>query len=259
MYYCGIDIGSITAKCVILRDRDIAASVVAFRGYSSSAAASAVLGEAMAKAGIERKDISGIVSTGYGRMQVKEAGRQFTEISCHALGASYLVPGAATVIDVGGQDCKAISVSPGGKVLDFVMNDKCAAGTGRFLEVMARVLEVDLEEFGAMSLAASGRAEISSVCTVFAESEVISRIASGFPKEEIIAGIHEAMASRIAGMASRVKIVPEVVMTGGVSKNTGLVRALEEKLGLKLVVPAGAQSAGALGAALMARKDVESR
>ncbi|MFZ5646124.1 MAG: acyl-CoA dehydratase activase [Bacillota bacterium] len=259
MYFAGIDIGSITAKCVILKDQEIAASVVAFRGYNSSAAAAAVLEEAVGQAGIDRKDIRAIVSTGYGRMQVKEADRQFTEISCHALGASYLVPGAATVIDVGGQDCKAISVSPGGKVLDFVMNDKCAAGTGRFLEVMAHALEVDLDDFGSMSLAASGRAEISSMCTVFAESEVISRIAAGSPKEEIIAGIHEAMASRIAGMAARVKVRPEVVMTGGVSKNIGLVKALEEKLGLKMIIPEGAQIAGALGAALMAGRLFEKK
>lgn len=258
MYFCGIDIGSITAKCVILKDDEIAASVVDLRGYNSAEAATAILGEAIKRAGIEQDQIRQIISTGYGRAAVREAHRQFTEISCHALGASYLVPGAATVIDVGGQDSKAISVGPGGKVLDFVMNDKCAAGTGRFLEVMAHALEVDLDQFGALSLKAENKAEISNMCTVFAESEVISRMASGASREEVIAGIHDAMASRIASMAARVEIRPRIVLTGGVSKNIGLVMALEERLGQQLEVPAGAQIAGALGAALMARKSSDS-
>ncbi len=232
--------------------------MVSLRGYSSADAATAVLEECLKKAGIGKGDIVRIVSTGYGRAAVREAHRQFTEISCHALGASRLVPGAATVIDVGGQDSKAISVDPAGKVLNFVMNDKCAAGTGRFLEVMARALEVDLSDFGALSLKARRRAEISNICTVFAESEVISRMASGAPREEIIAGIHDAMASRIASMAARVEIRPRVVLTGGGSKNIGLVRALEERLGQRLEVPSEAQIAGALGAALMAEKTSDS-
>ncbi|MCL6477310.1 MAG: acyl-CoA dehydratase activase [Peptococcaceae bacterium] len=254
MYYCGIDIGSITAKCVILKDNQIAASVVALRGYSSADAATSVLEEALGQAGIGKGDLACVVSTGYGRAAVREAVKQLTEISCHALGASYLVSGTATVIDVGGQDSKAISVDPAGKVLNFVMNDKCAAGTGRFLEVMAHALEVDLNDFGALSLKASGRVEISSMCTVFAESEVISRIASGATKEEIIAGIHDAMASRIASMAARVEVRPKVVLTGGVSKNIGLVKALEDRLGHRLEVPPEAQIAGALGAAIAAKR-----
>ena len=254
MYYCGIDIGSITAKCVILKNEEIVASVVAFRGYNNADAATSVLEEAMGLAGIMKNEIDRIISTGYGRAAVREAQQQFTEISCHALGASHLVSGAATVIDVGEQDCKAISIDSVGKVQDFVMNDKCAAGTGRFLEVMAHALEVDLNDFGNLSLKATGRAEISNMCTVFAESEVISRIASGVPREEVIAGIHDAMASRIASMAARVDIRLKIVLTGGVSKNIGLVRALEQNLGHRLEVPTQAQIAGALGAALMAKK-----
>lgn len=257
MYYCGIDIGSITAKCVILKNEEVVASVVAFRGYNNAEAATSVLEEAMGIAGIVKEDIVRIISTGYGRAAVREAHQQFTEISCHALGASYLVPGAATVIDVGGQDCKAIAIDKSGKVLDFVMNDKCAAGTGRFLEVMAHALEVDLHDFGSLSLKATNKAEISNMCTVFAESEVISRIASGIPREEIIAGIHDAMASRIASMAARVEISPNIVLTGGVSKNIGLVKALEDNLGHGLEVPEQAQIAGALGAAMMAKKKVK--
>ena len=257
MYFCGIDIGSITAKCVILKDEEIAASVVALRGYSNAEAATAVLDQALGQVGIGQAGLVRVVSTGYGRAAVREAHQQFTEISCHALGAGYLVPGAATVIDVGGQDSKAISIDPAGKVQNFVMNDKCAAGTGRFLEVMAHALEVDLKDFGAMSLKAASKAEISNMCTVFAESEVISRIASGATREEIIAGIHDAMASRIASMAARVEIRPKIVLTGGVSKNIGLVRALEDRLGQKLEVPPQAQIAGALGAALMAVKTLD--
>ncbi len=255
MYFCGIDVGSMTAKCVILKDSgEILASVVAPRGYKSSDAATSVLNDALRIADIEKEQLANIVSTGYGRAAVAEAQQQYTEISCHALGASFLVPGTATVIDVGGQDCKAISVNEQGKVLDFVMNDKCAAGTGRFLEVMAHALEVDLCDFGQLSLLAEGRAEISNMCTVFAESEVISNIAIGTPKGDIIAGIHDAMASRIVSMTARIEIKPKIVMTGGVSKNIGLVRALEENLNDKLVVPVEAQLAGALGAALMAQR-----
>ncbi len=255
MYFCGIDVGSITAKCVILDEKEIIAEVVDLRGYKSSEAATSVLTKALSIAGIGKEDLTYIISTGYGRAAVKEAHKQYTEISCHALGASYLVPGAATVIDVGGQDCKAISVDSQGKVLDFVMNDKCAAGTGRFLEVMAHALEVDLDDFGTLSLKAEGFAEISNMCTVFAESEVISNIAAGTPRENIIAGIHEAMASRIANMAARLEIKPKVVLTGGVSKNKGLVKALEKHLNERLEVPDKAQLAGALGAALMASRE----
>lgn len=256
MYFCGIDIGSITAKCVILDEEKIIASVVDIRGYKSSDAATSILKKALSIAGIDKEELSYIISTGYGRASVREAQKQFTEISCHALGASYLVPGTATVIDVGGQDCKAISINEQGKVLDFVMNDKCAAGTGRFLEVMAHALEVDLDDFGMLSLKAKGIAEISNMCTVFAESEVISNIAAGSPREDIIAGIHEAMASRIASMAARLEIKPTIVLTGGVSKNKGLVKALEKHLNEHLEVPEQAQLAGALGAALMASRRV---
>lgn len=254
MYFCGIDIGSITAKCVIIEGDKIVGARVVNRGYKSTEAATSVLNETADFSGLRTEDIRFIVSTGYGRNAVREADKQFTEISCHALGASYLVPEAATVIDIGGQDCKAIAIDTNGKVLDFIMNDKCAAGTGRFLEVMAQALEVDLDEFGFLSLKANKPVEISNMCTVFAESEVISNIAAGTAREDIIAGIHDAMASRIASMASRVQLMPRIVLTGGVSKNIGLVRALESNLKIHLEVPVQAQLAGAIGAALMASK-----
>ncbi|NTW06136.1 MAG: 2-hydroxyglutaryl-CoA dehydratase [Peptococcaceae bacterium] len=252
MYFCGIDIGSITAKCVIIKENQIIGSRVVNRGYKSSEAATSVLNETLDIADIKLEDVGFIVSTGYGRNAVREADKQFTEISCHALGASYLVPGAATVIDIGGQDCKAIAIDIRGKVLDFIMNDKCAAGTGRFLDVMAQALEVDLDEFGLLSLKSAKPVEISNMCTVFAESEVISNIAAGTAREDIIAGIHDAMASRIASMASRVQLMPKIVLTGGVSRNIGLVRALENNLKKPLEVSVQAQLAGAIGAALMA-------
>lgn len=268
--FAGVDIGSATAKAVILRDGRIVGDAIRPVGYDVEEAGRLVLAEALAAAeafvgtearapGEVRASANGpgglrperIVATGYGRHALA-ADASVTEITCHARGAAALLEGAATVIDVGGQDSKAISVGPGGRVLDFVMNDKCAAGTGRFLEVMARALEVPLDEFGALSLSASQAAEISNTCTVFAESEVISQRASRRPKEEIIAGIHKAMARRIAGMARRVEPRSPVAMTGGVAKNIGLVRAVEAELGLPITVPPLAQFAGALGAALLA-------
>jgi len=178
--------------------------------------------------------------------------KAMTEIICHGAGAHYLNPRARSVIDIGGQDSKAIVLDEKGKVKNFAMNDKCAAGTGRFLEVMARALEVDLNGFGALSLKACDPSRISSLCTVFAESEVISLISKGEKRENIIAGIHESIAARIAAMANRLRISPLVVMTGGVAKNIGVVKALEKKIGMAVEVSEYAQVNGAIGAAILA-------
>jgi predicted CoA-substrate-specific enzyme activase len=175
-----------------------------------------------------------------------------TEITCHAKGAHYTNPQVRTVIDLGGQDSKAIAVDAGGKVRDFVMNDKCSAGTGRFLEVMAHALEIGLDDLGPLSLESGSPAAISSVCTVFAESEVVSRVAEGVSKVDIVAGIHQAIASRIYAMAARIPIEQEIVMTGGVAWNQGVVRALENRFGSGIIVPEMPQHTGALGAALIA-------
>jgi predicted CoA-substrate-specific enzyme activase len=156
------------------------------------------------------------------------------------------------VIDIGGQDSKGIAVGSGGRVVDFVMNDKCAAGTGRFLEVMAHALEVDLADFGALALSAARRAKISSTCTVFAESEVVTHLAAGTPRPEVVAGIHEAIAARVATMLGRIPVKDAVVLTGGVARNAGVARMLGERLGHTIVVPEQAQLAGAIGAALIA-------
>jgi predicted CoA-substrate-specific enzyme activase len=254
MHYVGIDIGAITAKAAVFSENEeLLASVVTPAGYNRSEAASQVLTQALDQAGLSRDDVTRLVATGYGRVQVPGADRTVTEITCHAQGAHWLCPEVGTVIDIGGQDSKGIAVGQNGKVVDFVMNDKCAAGTGRFLEVMAHALEVDLDRFGALSSAARRRAKISSTCTVFAESEVVTHIATGVPREEIIAGIHESIAARVASMVGRIPLRDVVVLTGGVVQNVGVVQMLREKLGREVVVPPLAQLAGAIGAALIAK------
>ncbi len=253
-YYAGIDIGAITAKAAIISSAaELIAVTISPAGYNRAQAAEQVITLTLLQAGLARDEISRLVATGYGRVQVPDADRTVTEITCHARGAHWLCPDVGTVIDIGGQDSKGIAVGENGKAVDFVMNDKCAAGTGRFLEVMAHALEVDLSEFGALSLAAERRAKISSTCTVFAESEVVTHLASGTPREEIIAGIHESIAARIASMVGRIPIRDLVVLTGGVSQNSGVVQMLQDKLERQVFVPERAQSAGAIGAALIAR------
>jgi predicted CoA-substrate-specific enzyme activase len=254
MYTAGVDVGAITAKAAIFDDRELLVTAVILAGYDRSAAAAQVLDQAMARAGLAREEIARLVATGYGRVQVPGADRTVTEITCHARGAHYLCPDARTVIDIGGQDSKGIAVGAAGRVLDFVMNDKCAAGTGRFLEVMAHALEVDLVDFGQIALSASKRAKISSTCTVFAESEVVTHVAAGVPKAEVIAGIHDAIAARISTMVGRISVQDAVVLTGGVARNAGVASILEEKLGHTIIVPEHAQLAGAIGAALIARE-----
>jgi predicted CoA-substrate-specific enzyme activase len=253
----GVDVGAITAKAAILQDGELLASAIISAGYDRAAAARQVLGQVLAQAGITREQVSCLVATGYGRVQVPGADRSVTEITCHARGAHHLCPDVHTVIDIGGQDSKGIAVGPEGRVVDFVMNDKCAAGTGRFLEVMAHALEVDLVDFGALALSAARRAKISSTCTVFAESEVVTHLAAGTPRPEVIAGIHEAIAARVATMLGRIPVKDAVVLTGGVARNAGVARMLEERLGHAIVVPEQAQLAGAIGAALIARGAVQ--
>ncbi len=250
----GIDIGSITAKAAILRNGELLGTLVIFTGYNAEIAGRRVFEELLAKLGLASTDIGRIVATGYGRKSVSIADRAVTEIMCHAAGARFLDPAVRSLIDIGGQDSKAVVMAENGRVINFTMNDKCAAGTGRFLEVMARALEADLDEFGALSLKAERPAKISSLCTVFAESEVISLIAKGEKRENIIAGIHEAIASRVSAMANRIGLIAPVLMTGGVARNIGVVRALEKVIGMPVVVSSQAQVAGAIGAACLARE-----
>jgi (R)-2-hydroxyacyl-CoA dehydratese activating ATPase len=252
MITAGIDIGSITTKAAVMAEGKIRGTRVIFTGYKAEQAGTKVYEELLKELGIEKFDVRRVVSTGYGRNSVKFMDKAMTEIICHAAGAYYLNPRTRSVIDIGGQDSKAIVLDEKGKVKNFAMNDKCAAGTGRFLEVMARAMEVDLDGFGALSLRAGDPSKISSLCTVFAESEVISLISKGEKRENIIAGIHESIAARIAAMANRLRIAPLVVMTGGVAKNIGVVKALQKKIGMAVEVSEYAQVNGAIGAAFMA-------
>jgi len=252
--FAGIDVGSLSTDCVIINEKEEVLSYsIMETGANSTEAAEQSFEEALARAAVRRDRVKRIVATGYGRISVPFADKKVTEISCHALGACKLFPDTRTVIDIGGQDSKVIRVGPGGKVLDFNMNDKCAAGTGRFLEVMAAKLKVPLNEMGSLSMGAKGEVRISSVCTVFAESEVISLVAQNHPKEEIIRGILHAIVNRVWSMVKTLGVQREVTMSGGVAKNRGVVAILEEKLGYPIHVHKEPQIVGGLGAGLHAK------
>jgi predicted CoA-substrate-specific enzyme activase len=252
--YAGIDVGSMSSEAVILDDgAQVQAAVIMETGANSTKAAEAALEAALEKAGQGRGDLARVVATGYGRVSVPFADKAITEISCHAAGAYHLFPDTGTIIDIGGQDSKVIRLGPGGKVSDFNMNDKCAAGTGRFLEVMAGKLGCTLDELGELSARADSEVEISSVCTVFAESEVVSLVARNVPRENIIRGLHRAIVNRVWSMVKGIGVSGQVTMSGGVAKNRGVVELFEQKLGQKVNVSAEPQIVGALGAALLAR------
>ncbi|MEW6665722.1 MAG: acyl-CoA dehydratase activase [Thermodesulfobacteriota bacterium] len=254
-YFAGIDVGSLSTEAVILSEGDrMAGYGIVETGANSTEAAEAALAQALAMAGFDSGRLSRTVATGYGRVSVPFAGKRVTEISCHAMGAWHLYPDTGTVIDMGGQDSKVIRVGEGGRVLDFAMNDKCAAGTGRFLEVMAAKLRVSLDELAELSLVSRGEVQISSVCTVFAESEVVSLVAQNHPREEIIKGLHRAVVSRVWSMVAGLGVAGEVTMSGGVAKNRGVVALLEERLGRSIHVYREPQIVGALGAALLAKR-----
>jgi (R)-2-hydroxyacyl-CoA dehydratese activating ATPase len=251
-YFAGIDIGSTMTKVVIVGDQ-IVASIIGPTGAEHRKLANRVMEEALSKAGLRFEDITYIVATGYGRINVPFADRQVTEITCHAKGIHQLLPNVKTIVDIGGQDSKGIKINDG-KVTSFVMNDKCAAGTGRFLEIIADSLGVPLEKLGEISLAAERAAEISSTCTVFAEHEVINKLASGESVANLVAGIHESVATRVYALINKLKIEPEVAITGGGAKNTGLVKALEGKFGFPISVPPEPLITGALGAAFVGKE-----
>ncbi|NWF77782.1 MAG: 2-hydroxyglutaryl-CoA dehydratase [Chloroflexi bacterium] len=242
---------------VVIMNRAMLASVIGPTGPEHRKLANRVMEEALAQASLPFDDITYVVATGYGRINVPFADKQITEISCHARGVSYLLPRARTVIDIGGQDCKAIKLNDNGRVVEFVMNDKCAAGTGRFLEVAAEGLGIKLEDMGRLSLEAKSKVEIGSTCTVFAAQEVVAKLSEGVPLPEIIAGLHEAIAARIHSMVGRLKIEREVALTGGGAKNIGLVKALEAKLGFPVLLPPEPLLTGAIGAALLGKDIVK--
>lgn len=251
MYVMGIDSGSTSTNAVIMdQDRKLRGFCVVRTGAKSGDSAQRAFKEVLEKAGLSSEDISWIVSTGYGRVSIPFADENITEISCHGKGAHYFNPKIRTILDIGGQDSKAIRLNENGEVADFVMNDKCAAGTGRFLEMIARTLEVSLDELGAIALTSREKLEITSMCSVFAESEVISLIANNKEKADIADGVCHAIANKATGLLRRVGLEPEFMMTGGVAKNPGVVRAVEEKLGAELFICSEPEIVGAVGAAL---------
>ncbi len=252
IYTLGIDIGSTASKCVMLADgKDIVAKSLISVGAGTSGPQRAI-DEVLASAGKKREDMAYILATGYGRNSLMDfADKQMSELSCHAKGAHFLFPEVHTVIDIGGQDVKVLQIE-NGVMTNFAMNDKCAAGTGRFLDVMARVLEVDVKDLGRLGAMSTKYVGISSTCTVFAESEVISQLAMGTDKCDIINGIHRSVAGRVAGLAHRIGVREQVVMTGGVAQNQGIVKALQDELGHEIHTSPLTQYNGALGAALFA-------
>lgn len=252
IYTLGIDIGSTASKCIMLADgKEIVAKSLIAVGAGTSGPQRAI-DQVLEQTGRTREDMAYILATGYGRNSLEDiADSQMSELSCHGKGAAFLFPEVSTVIDIGGQDVKVMRVE-NGVMTNFQMNDKCAAGTGRFLDVMARVLEVDVEDLGTLGAQSTKYVGISSTCTVFAESEVISQLSMGTDKRDIINGIHQSVASRVAGLAHRIGVQDQVVMTGGVAQNTGVVNALQEALGRTIHTSPLTQYNGALGAALFA-------
>ena len=242
-----------TKVAITDRDDKICSRVVGSTGAEHRRLANEVMQKALDQANLTFAEVSYVVATGYGRINVPFADRQITELSCHARGVASLFPSVRIAIDIGGQDSKGLKIRDG-KLIDFVMNDKCAAGTGRYLEVLASTLNVRVEDLGEISLRSKNKIGISNTCTVFAQQEVVSRLSEGIPVEDIVAGVHDAIASRIARMVDRLKIEPDVVITGGVAKNTGVVHAMKENLGCDVLVPEDPLLSGAFGAAILARE-----
>jgi predicted CoA-substrate-specific enzyme activase len=254
LYFAGVDIGSTMTKVVVIgMNGEVVSAIKGPTGPEHRRLANEVMNKALDNAGLRIDDVSFIVATGYGRLNVPFADRQITELTCHTRGVWSLFPSVKTAIDIGGQDAKCMKIEMG-KMVDFVMNDKCAAGTGRFLEVIARSLGIRLEDMGEISLKAKKRVEVSNLCTIFAQQEVVALLSRGERIEDILAGLHYALASRVSGMAKRLRVEPDVVLTGGVSKNIGIVMAMKENLACELLVPEDPLLTGAIGAALLAKE-----
>ncbi|MBI5018228.1 MAG: 2-hydroxyglutaryl-CoA dehydratase [Deltaproteobacteria bacterium] len=254
MYFAGLDIGSTMTKAAIIDgDGRIIGKLVVQTGPEHRRLANKVMLDLLGQTGLALSDVSYLVATGYGRVNVPFADAQTTELTCHAKGVLSFFPSAVTVIDVGGQDAKGLRIK-GGRLVNFVMNDKCAAGTGRFLEVLAEVMNLSLDELGPTSLRATRSMPVSNTCTIFAQQEIVLQLSAGIPVEEIIAGVHDAIATRIVRMTRSIGIEPDVVLTGGVAKNTGFVKAVEKYVGRPVLIPEDSFITGALGAALVAQE-----
>jgi predicted CoA-substrate-specific enzyme activase len=250
----GIDAGAATTKAVLLQGWQIAGYRIADTAFDFSRAAQKIFEEVLSLSQVTAEEVERICATGYGRTSVTLADMTISEITAHARGVHFLYPKIRGIIDVGGQDSKVIALEDG-RVSDFLMNDKCAAGTGKFLEYTARALEVPVAELGTLALASRHPASISSMCTVFAESEVLSLRAQGISREDLAAGLIASIAARIATMVRRLHLEEPIAFVGGVARNAGMRVALEEQLGVSLVVPQEPQITGALGAALTAAKE----
>lgn len=257
MYTFGIDIGSTTSKCVVLRDGTEIVSSSLLCGGIGTKSPDAAAQQALGAADLAPEQLAASTATGYGRARCAFADMQASELTCHALGAHLVLPQVRTIIDIGGQDAKVISLNAQGRMQNFLMNDKCAAGTGRFLDVMAGVLQIPVAEFGAYAARSAAPSAISSTCTVFAESEVISQLAGGAAAEDLVAGICASVAGRVASLAKRLDIVPAVCMSGGVAQNEGVRLALSRALGQEILFSPLAQLFGAIGAARYAWQKVK--
>jgi (R)-2-hydroxyacyl-CoA dehydratese activating ATPase len=252
-YAAGVDVGSTQTKAVIIgEDRRIAARALVETGANVVRAAQHAFDSALAAGDLREEEVEYVVGTGYGRYKVTFGNTQVTEISCHGRGAVHMFPETRTVVDMGGQDTKAIRVSATGEIVDFCMNDKCAAGTGRFLGAAASALDIALDELGATALRGERPVKITTTCTVFAESEVLSWLGKGKKIEDSLLGVHQSIAARSAGLLRRVGLDEQVTFTGGVARNPAMVQTLEERLGLRLNVSEESHFMGALGAALFA-------
>ncbi|MEG0565471.1 MAG: acyl-CoA dehydratase activase [Hungatella sp.] len=252
MYTLGIDIGSTTSKCIILKDgTEIIAHALIVAGTGTQGPEQ-VLKKVFAESGITKSEIAYTIATGYGRKNFAEADDELSELSCHAKGVHFVFPNVHTVIDIGGQDAKVLSLNEAGRMTEFLMNDKCAAGTGRFLDVMANILQLQIDDLEVEAAAATAPVKISNTCTVFAESEVISQLASGVEIPNLVAGICESVAGRVASLAKRIGIREQVCMSGGVAQNGGVRAAMAKELDCEIYYSPMAQLLGALGAALHA-------
>ncbi|MBI3092093.1 MAG: hypothetical protein HYY96_15645 [Candidatus Tectomicrobia bacterium] len=253
MYVAGVDVGSTQTKAVILDgDKKIVGRGLTHTGANVIAAAQRAFDEARQEAGVQQDEVTYTIGTGYGRYKVPFGDTQVTEISCHARGACYLFPATRTVLDIGGQDTKGIRTNELGEVVDFVMNDKCAAGTGRFLAAAAEVMGLTLDQLGETSLRSQKALRITNVCTVFVETEIMAQLARGRSVEDILHGVHNSISGRSVSLLRRVGLEPEITMTGGVARNVGMVSALEERMQLKINVSADSHYVGALGASIFA-------
>ena len=252
MITCGVDIGSRTIEVLVFDGAQIVEAVAATSGSHPADNAKKTFRDALLRAGLNRSDINRVVATGYGRNYFPEADAVSSEILCHARGVSYFFPTARTVIDIGGQDSKMISIGKSGQVTNFVMNDRCAAGTGKFLEMVSLMLDVPLDKMGLLTGEAEEECEISSMCAVFAESEIIGLTQAGIAEDVILRGVFRSVSKRTLSMSGRLGLEEDVVFTGGVARNSGVVRAIAKETGLRILVPQDPQFTGALGAAIIA-------